>query len=82
MHIYGIDIIYGIGYLIEIKKLDLAYLIGVVIFTGHDLLNLVVPVIVGDGFAATCRYMGAPGSRPSPWWLNDVPSWLIVAKWQ
>jgi hypothetical protein len=51
-------------------------------FAGHDLFNLVVPVIVGDGFAATCRYMGAPGSRPSPWWLDDVPSWLIAAKWQ
>jgi hypothetical protein len=31
MHIYGIDIVYGIGYLIEIRKLDLAYSIGVVI---------------------------------------------------
>jgi hypothetical protein len=74
MHIYGIDIVYGIGYLIEIRKLDLAYLIGVVIFAGHDLFNLVVPVIVGDGFAATCGYMGAPGSCPSPWGLDDVLS--------
>jgi hypothetical protein len=30
-YIYGIDIVYGIGYLIEIKKLDLAYSIEVVI---------------------------------------------------
>jgi hypothetical protein len=30
-------------------------------FAGHDLLNFAVLMIVGDGFAATCGYMGAPG---------------------